>query len=70
MRGTADGVPRNGLAVTGQRLDSETLDNIVQRIVEGAQPERIILFGSAARGDMGPHSHVDVLSATRFTELL
>ena len=26
-----------------------------------AQPEKIILFGSAARGDMGPHSDVDLL---------
>ena len=68
MRGTADGVPRNGLAVTGQRLDSETLDNIVQRIVEGTQPERIILFGSAARGEMTRHSDVDLLIVTETSD--
>ena len=37
------------------------LDEIVARIVEVAQPERIILFGSAARGNAGPHSDVDLL---------
>ena len=42
-------------------LDRRTLDEIVRRIVEVAEPEKIILFGSAARGEMGPHSDVDVL---------
>ena len=42
-------------------LDSSILDDIIRRIVEVAQPERIILFGSAARGDMNPHSDVDLL---------
>lgn len=39
----------------------DILEKIVQRIVAVAQPERIILFGSAAREEMGPHSDVDVL---------
>jgi predicted nucleotidyltransferase len=30
-------------------------------VVAVAQPERIILFGSAARGTMGPNSDVDLL---------
>lgn len=42
-------------------LDRETLDEIVQRVVEVAQPEKIILFGSAARGEMGPNSDIDLL---------
>ena len=42
-------------------LDQKTLDDIIRRIVEVAQPEKIILFGSAARGDVGPHSDVDLL---------
>ena len=42
-------------------LDREKLDDIIQRIVEVARPEKIILFGSAARGDMGPNSDVDLL---------
>src|SRR5438270_13699372 len=37
------------------------LDEIVRRIVEVADPQEIILFGSAARGTMGPHSDVDLL---------
>jgi predicted nucleotidyltransferase len=37
------------------------LDEIVRRIVEVAQPERIILFGSAARGEIGPDSDLDLL---------
>lgn len=30
-----------------------------------AQPERIILFGSAARGEMGPNSDLDLLVIKR-----
>ena len=41
--------------------NQEILDEIVQRIVEVAQPEKIILFGSAARGEMGFHSDIDLL---------
>lgn len=47
--------------MTGQSLDQETLDDIINRIVGVAQPEKIILFGSAARGEMGPHSDLDFL---------
>ena len=42
-------------------LDEETLQEIIRRIVEVAQPERIILFGSVVRGKMGPNSDVDLL---------
>ncbi len=37
------------------------LRDIIRRVVEVAQPERIILFGSAARGTMGPNSDLDLL---------
>lgn len=37
------------------------LDEIIRRIVQVARPERIILFGSAARDEMGPHSDIDLL---------
>lgn len=37
---------------TGE-LDQKTLDDLIRRIVEVAQPQNIILFGSAARGGMG-----------------
>src|SRR5690242_7416877 len=33
----------------------------LQRLVEAALPDKIILFGSAARGEMGPNSDVDLL---------
>lgn len=42
-------------------ISNQKLEEIIQRIVQVAQPERIILFGSAARGEMGPHSDVDLL---------
>ena len=56
----------SGIDDTGQRragaaLDPRTLDEVIRRVVEVARPERIILFGSAARGAMGPHSDVDLL---------
>lgn len=47
----------------GRTFDEATLQEIVRRIVQVAQPEKIILFGSAARGEMGPHSDVDLLVA-------
>ena len=47
--------------VQAHRLSEATLQDIIRRIVDIAQLERIILFGSAARGEMGPHSEVDVL---------
>ena len=46
-------------------LSEATLKDIVRRIVEVAHPEKIILFGSAARGEMGPHSDVDLLVVKR-----
>ncbi len=41
--------------------DRESLAEIVRRIVAEADPERIILFGSATRGEMGPDSDVDLV---------
>ena len=43
------------------RPDKKVLAEIVQRVVEAAQPDKIILFGSAARGEMGPNSDIDLL---------
>lgn len=37
------------------------LKEIVRRIVKVAKPEKIIMFGSAAKGQMGPNSDVDLL---------
>jgi predicted nucleotidyltransferase len=41
--------------------DPRKLDEMVERIVGAVHPLRIVLFGSAARGTMGPHSDLDVL---------
>jgi predicted nucleotidyltransferase len=43
------------------QADQQALDELVQRIVEAVHPLKIILFGSAARGEMGPHSDIDLL---------
>ena len=37
------------------------LAEIVSRIVEVAQPEQVLMFGSTARGTTGPHSDLDLL---------
>ena len=41
--------------------DPAVLQELVRRVVESVQPLRIILFGSAARGEMGPNSDLDTL---------
>jgi predicted nucleotidyltransferase len=46
---------------TTKPVNQKVLREIIRRIVETAHPERIILFGSAARGKMGPNSDVDLL---------
>ena len=43
------------------QLDQKVLDEIVEQIVRVLDPERIILFGSHARGEAGPDSDVDLL---------
>ncbi len=39
----------------------KTIDRMVRRIVERFHPDRVILFGSHARGAAGPDSDVDLL---------
>lgn len=39
----------------------DKIDEMVRRIVAEAQPRRIVLFGSAARGDLRPDSDIDLL---------
>ena len=41
--------------------DSQIIEQVVDRIVESIRPLRIILFGSAARGEMGKDSDMDIL---------
>jgi predicted nucleotidyltransferase len=42
-------------------LDQQILNEIIHRIVEVAHPDKIILFGSAARDQMDADSDVDLL---------
>lgn len=42
-------------------LSDHVVAELVRRIVQAVDPRRIILFGSAARHQMGPNSDVDVL---------
>ena len=49
----ADAAPDQAIA--------RVLDEVVRRVVEVAEPDAIFLFGSAARGGMGPHSDLDLL---------
>jgi predicted nucleotidyltransferase len=51
--------------MANRKLSEETLQEIIRRIVKVARPEKIILFGSAARGEMGPNSDVDLLVIKR-----
>jgi len=39
----------------------QTLAEVKNRLVEGFQPEKIILFGSQARGMVDEHSDIDIL---------
>ena len=42
-------------------LKNTNLDKIIKRVVEVANPEKVILFGSAARNEAGPDSDIDLL---------
>lgn len=48
-------------SLNGMSDFQRSLDFLVRRIVELAHPLRIVLFGSAARGESGPDSDVDLL---------
>jgi excisionase family DNA binding protein len=64
LRGTKVGrnyiVPREALAAEAAGRD-HVLAEIVRRLISAYDPERVYLFGSAARGEGGPHSDYDVL---------
>ena len=47
------------------RTLAEWVPEIVTRIAEGFDPERIVLFGSLARGEAGPDSDIDLLVVFR-----
>ena len=42
-------------------VDDNLLREIVRRLVDAVDPDRIVLFGSRARGDARPDSDIDML---------
>ena len=46
----------NGL----QKIDHDAVDGAVRLIVEAFHPNRIVVFGSYARGEAGPDSDLDL----------
>lgn len=44
-----------------KKIDANLLRDIVDRILSVTQPEKIILFGSYARGDATEESDIDIL---------
>jgi uncharacterized protein len=44
-----------------RELPDAVLQELIERIVKAVNPDRVILFGSAARGTLGPNSDLDVL---------
>ncbi|PRR71967.1 hypothetical protein MHFGQ_16500 [Moorella humiferrea] len=49
------------LAWEGTIMDEKLVQSMVKRIQEKFNPEKIIVFGSWARGETGPDSDVDIL---------
>ena len=49
-------------------ISHEILDEVARRIVEKFHPEKIILFGSQARGTADSHSDVDILVISAIKE--
>ncbi len=52
---------RDGKAYYDGRTLAEWVPDVVSHLVEGFAPERVILFGSVARGDDGPDSDINLL---------
>jgi len=49
------------MLLEGEQTVEEVLREIVRRIVEAVHPDKIILFGSYARGEANEHSDLDLL---------
>ena len=46
---------------TETAVTQDLLDDVISRILDVVRPLRIVLFGSAVRGVIGPHSDLDIL---------
>jgi uncharacterized protein len=43
------------------RESADLIQDIIRRVVDATQPQKVILFGSRARGDFRPDSDFDLL---------
>ncbi len=50
------------------RVDDNLMAEIVRRIVAASRPQKVILFGSRARGDARPESDIDLLVVAEDTQ--
>jgi predicted nucleotidyltransferase len=51
-----------------KRIPQKAIDQVVEQIVEKFKPQKIILFGSYARGNPRPESDVDLLVVTKTSD--
>jgi predicted nucleotidyltransferase len=56
--------------VSAGAFQTAVIKEVVRRVVEAVDPERIILFGSAARGEAGAESDLDLLIVKAGTDPL
>lgn len=49
------------MSTTMTQDKTEIIESLIERIVNAVRPMRIVLFGSAARGEVGPDSDLDVM---------
>jgi uncharacterized protein len=45
-------------------VDPKIIDDLIRRIMSVVIPDKVILFGSGAKGEMGPNSDLDILVVT------
>jgi predicted nucleotidyltransferase len=60
-RGEHQAWEERGVLSRTAQLDSRIVDDLVNRIVKAVHPIKIIMFGSAAQGEMSPDSDIDVM---------
>jgi predicted nucleotidyltransferase len=53
---------------TKTTLDQQLIEEILRRVRTVTEPDKIVLFGSAASGDMTPDSDIDILIVERHPE--
>jgi predicted nucleotidyltransferase len=56
------------MELTRQEVLTDSLDELLPVLVEGYDPEQVILFGSMARGDVEEWSDLDLLIVKETTE--